>query len=341
MDPNQLTLDQLISLKSAVPSQKECRELNDYLNGKHPDYPGIKDVDLLGPVEKYFLQVKDIPRLEQRIECFIFARSYDEVQTQVREQLNLVDSALESVFLCNDLVIFLQTVLTVGNILNAGSVKGGATGFKLSNLPMLYNIRNNDKNNTLLSFCISQGLRRSKSLGTLAMQLWELNQAAEVQMPLVEALLDEIREGFDRIKCELSEVDVQFPTNVKQLQPRYARVLRQFQETRYQDYESIQNEFEQVIQNLEELSQYFDEVHDPADHMRVLKILKGFLELYEITIKQMFKSSHLKHEDDTLKHYNSEHIRSAPRRSQTKILSRCQTTPENQSFFDTEMNIPY
>eukprot|EP01026_Neomeris_dumetosa_P029712 TRINITY_DN24008_c0_g1_i3.p1 TRINITY_DN24008_c0_g1~~TRINITY_DN24008_c0_g1_i3.p1 ORF type:complete len:572 (+),score=42.80 TRINITY_DN24008_c0_g1_i3:723-2438(+) len=289
MNSKELSLDQLLALKAAVPSQKECRELSDYLQGKHPQYPGKSDVKLLGPVEKYFLEVKDIQRLEQRIECFIFMRSFDDIEHQVHEQLNIVEQALGQIFSSTDLVIFLQTVLTVGNILNAGTTKGGATGFKLDSLLMLHNIKgsNSDKKMSLLKFCISQGLRRSKSLGTLALQLHKVNQAAEVLIPFIESLLEEARDGFDRIKLELSEVDKAFQCNFTQKYPKYARLMRQFFDRKEDHFFKLQSEFHKVVNSLEDVSTYFDEVHDPQDHMRIFKTLKSFLEIYDVTVKQI------------------------------------------------------
>jgi hypothetical protein len=44
--------------------------------GKHPKHKGIKDPDLLGTVERYFLEIMDIPRLQQRIQCLVFTRTF-------------------------------------------------------------------------------------------------------------------------------------------------------------------------------------------------------------------------------------------------------------------------
>ena len=40
-------------------------------------------MERLGTVERYFVEVKDIPRLAERIKCFIFSRTYAATHTKV------------------------------------------------------------------------------------------------------------------------------------------------------------------------------------------------------------------------------------------------------------------
>ncbi len=46
------------------------------MQGQHPKHKGESDPALLGTVERYFIEIMDIPRLQQRIDCFIFTRTY-------------------------------------------------------------------------------------------------------------------------------------------------------------------------------------------------------------------------------------------------------------------------
>lgn len=41
------------------------------------------DVERLGTVERYFVEIKDIPRLRERIRCFIFVRTYAATKAKV------------------------------------------------------------------------------------------------------------------------------------------------------------------------------------------------------------------------------------------------------------------
>ena len=48
-----------------------------------PPCRGLSEVDRLGTVERYFVEVKDIPRLAERIRCFIFSRTYTATHARV------------------------------------------------------------------------------------------------------------------------------------------------------------------------------------------------------------------------------------------------------------------
>ena len=46
------------------------------MQGQHPKHMGVSDPQQLGTVERYFVEIMDIPRLQQRIDCFIFTRQF-------------------------------------------------------------------------------------------------------------------------------------------------------------------------------------------------------------------------------------------------------------------------
>lgn len=54
---------------------------------------GMSEVDKLGTVERYFVEVKGIPRLAERIRCFIFSRTY----AATRAKVGIVRGAADSV----------------------------------------------------------------------------------------------------------------------------------------------------------------------------------------------------------------------------------------------------
>ena len=62
-----LSVEQLSALARAVPEDSERRDLRLYLKGEHPRHRGVCDPALLGTVERYFLEVMDIPRLKVRM----------------------------------------------------------------------------------------------------------------------------------------------------------------------------------------------------------------------------------------------------------------------------------
>lgn len=52
--------------------------------GEHPKHRGVSEAAMLGTVERYFVEIMAIPRLQQRIHCFILSRSFDPAMQRVR-----------------------------------------------------------------------------------------------------------------------------------------------------------------------------------------------------------------------------------------------------------------
>lgn len=48
-----ISTDALLVLQRAVPTASECNDIRLYLQGKHPKYRNMSDVNLLGPCERY------------------------------------------------------------------------------------------------------------------------------------------------------------------------------------------------------------------------------------------------------------------------------------------------
>lgn len=60
------------------------------VQGEHPKHMGVSDPQQLGTVERYFLEIMDIPRLQQRIDCFIFTRQFAPNINRVRHDYALM-----------------------------------------------------------------------------------------------------------------------------------------------------------------------------------------------------------------------------------------------------------
>ena len=46
------------------------------LQGEHPEHKGVMDPKQLAIVERYFVEVMDIPCLQALVECFLFHRQF-------------------------------------------------------------------------------------------------------------------------------------------------------------------------------------------------------------------------------------------------------------------------
>lgn len=83
MDDSALSVEQLLALSRAVPDDSERQQIDAYLAGAHPRHRGVCDPARLGTVERYFVEIKDVPRLGERIQCLLFSRTYAASRSRV------------------------------------------------------------------------------------------------------------------------------------------------------------------------------------------------------------------------------------------------------------------
>jgi len=142
MDENLLGLDKVASLYALRPSPEDRSSLQDFEGDK----------ENLGKVEKFFLEIMDIPRYDQRLECFIFKLKFHKEVAELHNALDVVKAGTKEVLRSRRFRRLLEVVLKVGNFLNGGTSRGGLYGFKLDALNKLATIKSVDNKQTLMHF---------------------------------------------------------------------------------------------------------------------------------------------------------------------------------------------
>jgi len=142
MDEKKLDLEKLLSLRALAPTPDDITALKEY-DG---------DVEALGRVEKFFLQIIDIPRYTLRLDCFIFMRKFQMLISEAYCQHDILNRAIDQVEHSTSLKKILEIVLALGNYLNGGTPRGGVYGFKLDGLQKLSTVKSVDNKLSLMHF---------------------------------------------------------------------------------------------------------------------------------------------------------------------------------------------
>ncbi|ETV93743.1 hypothetical protein H310_12319 [Aphanomyces invadans] len=142
MDKDAITVDHLSSLIALAPTLEEQDILKNY------DGP----VDVLGGVEKFFLEMLSIPRYTQRIKCFRFSLQFEHRVLEIQAQVDTLSAATDQIADSTKFRAILETVLAIGNYMNGGTARGGAYGFKLDALAKLHTVRGIDPKVNLMHY---------------------------------------------------------------------------------------------------------------------------------------------------------------------------------------------
>jgi hypothetical protein len=318
MDDSALTVEQLQALSRAVPDDSEKREVESYLSGKHPKYKGVKDPSRLGTVERYFAEIKDVPRLGERIGCLLFSRTYAATKTMCEDQLKLMRAACAELRECEPFSKLLQAVLELGNYLNAGTQRGSAAGFKLDTLLKLSDVKGVDRKTSLLQFVVQQVQAEDAGVCKLAEHMSHVRPAATMQLSAVSAMVGEIRLGLRKVSREAEaaqqdaeaaakedgdgqEVEVdsssaaKADTNAAKQQKkeaeaaaiRFAEAMATFHATASAEFSALEAAEKETVAELKSTSEYFGEEFSPTDPVKVVRIVRDFMLLLEKAVSDL------------------------------------------------------
>jgi hypothetical protein len=109
----------------------------------------------LGLAERFVFHVGSIPRLQRRLECFLYMQRFNAALHALYTDVHAVRAAAERLRNSAALRRLLGTTLCLGNRLNAGSYRAGAEGFKTECLSRLAELRTNRTHGSLLQYAVS------------------------------------------------------------------------------------------------------------------------------------------------------------------------------------------
>ncbi|XP_071907013.1 formin-like protein 3 isoform X1 [Coffea arabica] len=127
------------------------------------------DVSQLGPAERFLKVLVEIPFAFKRMESLLFMSSFQEESSSITESFATLEVACKELRNSRLFLKLLEAVLKLGNRMNDGTYRGGATAFKLDTLLKLSDVKGTDGKTTLLHFVVqeiirSEGLRAARRL---------------------------------------------------------------------------------------------------------------------------------------------------------------------------------
>lgn len=152
MDERALDEEKIASLVAIAPTAEESETMDSY-DGPLAD---------LGMTEQFFMAMKQVPFLQERLALFLYKKRFDSALGEVAGQIDLLENALTALRTSKNLKSVLEHILAIGNYANGGTAKGGAYGFKLDTLGKLRNTKSTSEAwLTLLHFLV-QSLKASQ-----------------------------------------------------------------------------------------------------------------------------------------------------------------------------------
>ncbi|KAI4340123.1 hypothetical protein MLD38_024991 [Melastoma candidum] len=243
------------------------------------------DKELLGKCEQYFLELMKVPRVESKLRVFSFKIQFGSQISEFRKSLTNVSSACEEVRNSDKLKEIMKRILFLGNVLNQGTARGSAIGFKLDSLLKLSDTRATNNKMTLMHFLCKKLADKNPELLDFHRDLGSLEIASKIQLKSLAEEMQAIIKGLEKVKQELSASE-----NDGAVSDVFRKTLKQFITTAEGEVGSLTNLYSTVGRNADALALYFNE--DPAKcpfeqvTSTLLNFMRMFRKAHDENIKQ-------------------------------------------------------
>ncbi|OMO61575.1 Actin-binding FH2/DRF autoregulatory [Corchorus capsularis] len=194
LDDTALDADQVENLIKFCPTKEEMELLKNY-NG---------DKENLGRCEQFFLELMKVPRVESKLRVFSFKIQFCSQVSDLRRNLNIVNSVAEEVRNSVKLKRIMQTILSLGNALNHGTARGSAIGFRLDSLLKLTDTRARNNKMTLMHYLCKVLVEKLPELLDFPKDLVTLEAATKIQLKCLAEEMQAISKGLEKVVQELN-----------------------------------------------------------------------------------------------------------------------------------------
>lgn len=311
VDTTILTVDKITALLGMVPSPDEKKALKAYLKSGKP-------VDKLGVAEQFALHMLEVSRVDTRLRLLLFQAKYDHLVEDMTSQYIRLIEAGETVKDSKQLMKVMETILSVGNKLNAGTRTGGATGFRLAALDKLNDTKSTDNKATLLDFIVEYVDRHKKTeeeafeepdskaveagvgLPSYLDSITAVKDAAQIDWSALNSERETLMHGLQELS---KEVELLGQEEVAE-EDRFPEVMAAFLEHALKKAKKMKKRFMEAEELIDSLFEYFGESEGSFEPTDFFKLFDRFVMNYKGSELKMWQKR-LKAQRDKVREANA------------------------------------
>ncbi|KAJ1268533.1 hypothetical protein BS78_07G142300 [Paspalum vaginatum] len=305
-----LSTQQLEALVKMKPSEEEEKKLLDY-DG---------DINMLDPAENFVKVLLTIPMAFSRIEAMLYKGTFDDEVAHLRMSFALIKGACSELRSSKLFLRLLEAVLKMGNRMNVGTIRGGASAFRLDALLKLSDIRGADGKTTLLHFVVqemarSQGLKASDKLsgtsrscpatlagreeylvlGTefvaeLSNELGNVKKVASIDLDTLKGSISNLSHGLAQLRRLVGK-----DLTCNGRNQSFLQCMISFQTHAENTMQELKATEAHVLQQVKELTEYYHgEVgKNESNLLHIFVIMRDFLGLLDRVCREIKGSKHI------------------------------------------------
>ncbi|KAK8943415.1 Formin-like protein 20 [Platanthera guangdongensis] len=278
LDESVLDVDQVDNLIKFCPTKEEMELLKGYTGEK----------EKLGKCEQFFLELMKVPRVESKLRVFSFKIQFRQQIADLRKSLNTIDLASEQIRGSDKLKEIMKRILYLGNMLNQGTARGSAIGFRLDSLSKLTDTRATNNKITLMHYLCKVIASKSSYLLNFHEDLTTLESASKIQLKTLAEEMQAIVKGLEKVEMELTASESDGPVSMV-----FRKTLTGFISVAGAEVGSLSLLYSTVGKNADALALYFGE--DPARYPfeQVISSLMNFVQMFRRAHQENCKQAEL------------------------------------------------
>jgi len=158
----------------------------------------------LGDADQFFLEIMDIPRLENRVRAFLFKKTFTTQISELKEMVVDAAAAIKNVSSNFKLAKLLEIILNLGNFLNYKTYAGNAFGFNIDGLLKLRDTKSTKQPDYTVLHYLAQYIteNRGKLLGFVE-DLEDISKGNNDFITAINGLQAELKAGMATLLGEL------------------------------------------------------------------------------------------------------------------------------------------
>eukprot|EP00698_Gefionella_okellyi_P016332 TRINITY_DN4672_c0_g1_i2.p1 TRINITY_DN4672_c0_g1~~TRINITY_DN4672_c0_g1_i2.p1 ORF type:complete len:1571 (+),score=391.98 TRINITY_DN4672_c0_g1_i2:471-4715(+) len=196
VDTDSLTADNLTNMLKVCPTNEELELIRSYKG----------DISRLTEADQFFAAISDLPNLRVRLESFVFRSSFDQQLHYLREQLSVIIAACQELKDSTRFTRLLEVILQLGNTLNQSGHAGNARGFKLDSLLKMADMKQTNRNTTLLHYLVQLLHTKMPELLSFPDDLAHMPRAVRTSTVAIRTDIQALRAQCQTLNEELKRV---------------------------------------------------------------------------------------------------------------------------------------
>ncbi|XP_022895962.1 formin-like protein 11 [Olea europaea var. sylvestris] len=305
-----LSLQDLEALTKMVPTDEEEAKLANYKG----------DSNELGSAEKLVKQMLKVPFAFLRIEAMLYRENFEDEVFHLRKSFSMLEEACKELRSSRLFLKLLEAVLKTGNRMNVGTIRGGATAFKLDTLLKLADVKGTDGKTTLLHFVVqeiirSEGFRVSESImgkinqrsktskiedkeenyrrmgldlvSGLSTELYNVKKMATIDLDVLASSVANLSDGMSKLQHLVNKI-----IKMEDENGNFVKSMRSFLNYGETKLKELQEDENGVLLHVRQMTEYFhgDVSKDESNPLRIFVIVRDFLNMLDNVCKELRSS---------------------------------------------------